>query len=123
MNLQQKMAVAIALRDLGVDVIELGFPIASPGDFEAVSAISRAVEGPLMCALARANREDIDRASEALRDAPRRRLHVFLATSPIPRQFKLRLTKEEVVRAAVEGIGYGRERFEDLEFSAEDAAR
>ncbi len=123
MNLQQKMAVAIALRDLGVDVIELGFPIASPGDFEAVSVISRAVEGPLMCALARANREDIDRATEALKDAGRRRLHVFLATSPIHRQFKLKLSKEEIVRTASEAIRYARERFEDLEFSAEDAAR
>ena len=123
MNLQQKMAVATALRDLGVDVIELGFPIASPGDFEAVATISRAVEGPLMCALARANREDIDRATEALKDAPRRRLHVFLATSPIHRQFKLKLTKEDIVRTATEAIRYARERFEDVEFSAEDAAR
>src|SRR5262252_92376 len=92
------------LRDLGVDVIELGFPIASPGDFEAVSVISRALEGPLMCALARANREDIDRATEALKDAPRRRLHVFLATSPIHRQFKLKLSKEEIVRTATDAI-------------------
>ncbi len=123
MNLEQKTAVAIALRDLGVDVIELGFPTASPGDFEAVSTISRSVEGPLMCALARANREDIDRATESLKDAPRRRLHVFLATSPIHRQFKLKLTKEEIVRTALEAIAYGRERFDDLEFSAEDASR
>jgi len=123
MNLQQKMTVAIALRDLGVDVIELGFPTASPGDFEAVSSISRAVEGPVLCALARANREDIDAAIEALKDASRRRLHVFLATSPIHREFKLKLAKEEIVRIATEAISYGRERFEDLEFSAEDAAR
>jgi len=123
MNLQQKMQVALALKELGVDVIELGFPVASPGDFEAVSTISQRVEGPLMCALARANREDIDRAHEALRDAPRRRLHVFLATSPIHRQFKLKLAKEEIIRTAVEAIRYGRERFEDLEFSPEDASR
>src|SRR5215510_5677577 len=123
MNLQQKMQVALALRELGVDVIELGFPVASPGDFEAVRTISQRVEGPLMCALARAHREDIDRVHEALRDAPRRRLHVFLATSPIHRQFKLKLAKEEIIRTAVEAIRYGRERFEDLEFSAEDAAR
>jgi 3-isopropylmalate/(R)-2-methylmalate dehydratase large subunit len=123
MNLQQKTAVAVALRDLGVDVIELGFPIASPGDFEAVSTISRAVEGPVMCALARANRADIDRAAEALEGASRSRLHVFLATSPIHRQFKLKLAKEEIVRTACEAIRYGRERFDDLEFSAEDAAR
>src|SRR5262249_25346453 len=81
------------------------------------------VEGPLMCALARANRGDIDRATEALKDAPRRRLHVFLATSPIHRQFKLKLTKEDIVRTATEAIRYARERFEDVEFSAEDAAR
>src|SRR5215467_13126818 len=123
MNLQQKATVAVALRDLGVDVVELGFPTASPGDFEAVATISRAVEGPLMCALARANREDIDRATEALKDAPRRRLHVFLATSPIHREFKLKLAKHEIVRTASEAIRYGRERFDDLEFSAEDAAR
>jgi len=123
MNLQQKMTVAVALRDLGVDVVELGFPTASPGDFEAVSTISKAVEGPVMCALARANREDIDAVTEALGHAPRRRLHVFLATSPIHREFKLKLAKGEIVRTLSEAIRYGRERFDDLEFSAEDAAR
>ena len=123
MNLQQKTTVAVALCDLGVDVIELGFPTASPGDFEAVATISRAVEGPVMCALARANREDIDAVTEALKDAPRRRLHVFLATSPIHREFKLKLAKHEIVRTASEAIRYGRERFEALEFSAEAAAR
>src|SRR5262249_7474101 len=100
MNLQQKMTVAVALRDFGVDVIELGFPTASPGDFEAVETISRSVEGPVMCALARANRQDIDAATQALKDAPRRRLHVFLATSPIHREFKLKLGKHEIVRTA-----------------------
>src|SRR6516162_6720699 len=77
MNLAEKLEVAHALRDLGVDVIEAGFPIASPGDFEAVQAIARQVEGPVIAGLARCNSQDIDRAWEALQDAPRRRIHVF----------------------------------------------
>src|SRR3989441_2337503 len=81
MNLAEKLQVAHALKDLGVDVIEAGFPIASPGDFEAVEAIARQVEGPVICGLARCNPEDIDRAAKAVRDAQRPRIHVFLATS------------------------------------------
>src|SRR5438270_13079670 len=86
MNLAEKLEVARALVDLGVDVIEAGFPIASPGDFEVVQAIARQVQGPVVCGLARCNRGDIDRAGTALRDNPRRRIHVFLATSPIHRE-------------------------------------
>src|SRR5262249_41139472 len=85
MILADKLEAAHALKGLGVDVIEAGFPIASPGDFEAVQAIARQVEGPIICGLARCNREDIDRAWEALHDAPRPRIHVFLATSAIHR--------------------------------------
>src|SRR5437868_12351733 len=77
MNLAEKLEVALALKDLGVDIIEAGFPIASPGDFEAVQAIARQVEGPIICGLARCNVGDVDRAWEALRDAPRPRIHVF----------------------------------------------
>src|SRR5882672_5075159 len=77
MNLAEKLEVARALRDLGVDVIEAGFPIASPGDFEAVQAIARDIEGPVICGLARCNRDDIERAGQALKDAPRSRIHVF----------------------------------------------
>src|SRR5262245_18048871 len=80
MNLAEKLEIAHALKDLGVDVIEAGFPIASPGDFEAVQTISRQVQGPVICGLARCNFEDIDRAWAALRDAVRPRIHVFLAT-------------------------------------------
>jgi 2-isopropylmalate synthase len=123
MNVAQKLQVALALRDLGVDVIELGFPVASQGDFEAVATVAERVEGPTLCALARANREDIDRTWEALRAAKRRRLHVFLATSPLHREFKLKMNQEEVVRRAVESVRYARERFEEVQFSAEDAAR
>src|SRR5438093_107279 len=78
MDLEQKLSVARALQALSVDVVEAGFPAASPGDFDAVMAVARELEGPTVCALARANREDIDRVSEALRPAPRRRCHVFL---------------------------------------------
>src|SRR6202790_5282783 len=81
MNLGEKLEVARALNDLGVDVIEAGFPIASPGDFEAVQAIARQVEGPTICGLARCSTADIDRAGEALKDSPKPRIHVFLATS------------------------------------------
>jgi 2-isopropylmalate synthase len=123
MDLEQKLAVARALQALGVDVVEAGFPAASPGDFEAVAAVARQLEGPTVCALARAHREDIDRVTEALRPAQRRRCHVFLATSPIHREFKLGLSPADVVRRAVEGVRHARESFEDVEYSAEDAAR
>src|SRR5437660_8699892 len=85
MNLPEKLEVALALRDLGVDIIEAGFPIASPGDFEAVQAIARVVDGAIVCGLARCNPADIDRAGEAVHDAARGRIHVFLATSAIHR--------------------------------------
>src|SRR6185312_5323864 len=95
MNLPEKLEIAHALADLGVDVIEAGFPIASPGDFEAVQAIARQVRGPVICGLARCNPEDIDRAAEAIKDAERGRIHVFLATSAIHREFKLRMSPDE----------------------------
>jgi 2-isopropylmalate synthase len=123
MNLAEKLQVAHALKDLGVDIIEAGFPIASPGDFEAVQAIAREVRGPVICGLARCNSADIDRAGEALRDCPRRRIHVFLATSAIHREFKLKMAKEEIVRRSIEGVKRARQYVEDVEFSPEDAAR
>src|SRR5437764_9864149 len=123
MNLSEKLEVARALRDLGVDVIEAGFPIASPGDFEAVQAVARSVHGPVICGLARCNAGDIDRAWEALRDAPRPRIHVFLATSAIHREFKLHMAKEEIVRRAVEGVRRAKSYCADVEFSPEDASR
>src|SRR5580692_7828999 len=83
MNTAEKLEIARALAELGVDVIEAGFPIASPGDFEAVQAIARTVPGPIICGLARCNAEDIDRAWDALREGPKPRIHVFLATSAI----------------------------------------
>src|SRR5499427_7559321 len=123
MNLAEKLEVAHALKDLGVDVIEAGFPIASPGDFEAVQAIARQVEGPTVCGLARCNPEDIDRAWEAVRDAGRPRIHVFLATSAIHREFKLHMAKEEIIRRAVESVSRAKELCDDIEISPEDASR
>jgi 2-isopropylmalate synthase len=123
MNLGEKLEMARALADLGVDVIEAGFPIASPGDFEAVQEIARQVHGPIICGLARCNPTDIDRAAEAVKDAARPRIHVFLATSAIHREYKLRMTPEEVVKRAVEGVKRARDRCDDIEFSPEDAAR
>src|SRR5919109_12155 len=123
MNLAEKLEIAHALKDLGVDIIEAGFPIASPGDFEAVQAVAQQVEGPVICGLARCNPDDIDRAWEALKDAPRARIHVFLATSAIHREFKLRMAKEEIVRRAIEGVKRAKTYCDDIEFSPEDAAR
>src|SRR6266699_4555753 len=104
MNLAEKLEIAHALSELGVDVIEAGFPIASPGDFEAVQSIARQVQGPMICGLARCNAADIDRAWEALRESPKPRIHVFLATSAIHREYKLKMAKDEIVRRAVESV-------------------
>jgi 2-isopropylmalate synthase len=123
MNQQEKLEMARALADLGVDVIEAGFPIASPGDFESVRQIAREVRKPIIAGLARCNPADIDRAADAVQEAERPRIHVFLATSAIHREFKLKMTPDEVVRRAVEGIKRARDRVEDVEFSPEDAAR
>src|SRR5437763_6259197 len=123
MNLAEKLEIAHALCELGVDVIEAGFPIASPGDFEAVQSIARTVHGPIVCGLARCNDDDIDRAWEALKESPKPRIHVFLATSAIHREFKLRMAKEEIVRRAVEAVERARGYCDDIELSPEDAAR
>jgi len=123
MNLTEKMEVAQALVQLGVDVIEAGFPIASPGDFESVRDIAKVIRGASVCGLARCNDADIDRAWEALRHAAAPRIHVFLATSAIHREFKLRMTEDEIVARAVAGVRRARTLCGDVEFSPEDAAR
>jgi len=123
MNLSEKLEMARALSELGVDVIEAGFPIASPGDFESVQAIARAIQGPIICGLARCNSADIDRAADALKNAAKPRIHVFLATSAIHREFKLKMSREEIIKRAVEGVQRARGYVEDVEFSPEDAAR
>ncbi len=123
MNLAEKMEVAQALADLGVDVIEAGFPIASPGDFLAVQKVAQSIRGPIICGLARCRDADIDRAWEALKDAERPRIHVFLATSAIHREHKLRMSKDDIIRRAVEGVRRAAGYCPDIEFSPEDAAR
>jgi 2-isopropylmalate synthase len=126
MTLPEKLEMARALAGLGVDVIEAGFPIASNGDFEAVKAVAAEIgssDGPVICGLARCTDKDIDRAAEAIRPARKGRIHVFLATSAIHRQYKLKKAKEEIVRQAVEGVRRARGYTPDVEFSPEDAAR
>ena len=123
MNLAEKMELAQALVDLGIDVIEAGFPIASPGDFESVSQISQEIQGATICGLARCNDADIDRAWEAIQHAESARIHVFLATSAIHREFKLRMTTEEIIQRAVAGVERAVGYCDDVEFSPEDAAR
>ncbi|MEZ6066971.1 MAG: 2-isopropylmalate synthase [Planctomycetaceae bacterium] len=132
MDTGEKLKVAQMLVDLGVDIIEAGFPIASPGDFDAVRQIARTYGSKTtICGLARCRKEDIDRAWEALQDAEQVRIHIFLATSAIHREFKLKMAKEEIVRRAVEMVRYtadlmtGRPdiKVADIEFSPEDAAR
>src|SRR5690242_8998112 len=104
MNLAEKLEIAQALVDLGVDIIEAGFPIASPGDFESVSEIAKNIRGSTICGLARCNDMDIDRAWEALKTASNPRIHVFLATSAIHREFKLKMTQEEIIARAIAGV-------------------
>jgi 2-isopropylmalate synthase len=123
MNQQEKLRLAQQLDRLGVDVIEAGFPIASDGDFESVKAIAAVVRRPIIAGLARACRPDIERAWEALRHAARPRIHVFLATSDIHLQYKLRITREQCVEQAREAIRFAKSLCEDVEFSPEDATR
>lgn len=123
MNLTEKLEVAQALADLGVDVIEAGFPIASPGDFDAVKQIAQTVRGVTVCGLARCHDKDIERAWEALKHAPQARIHVFLATSAIHREFKLRMTTEEIIKRAEAGVRCAAALCDDVEFSPEDACR
>jgi 2-isopropylmalate synthase len=123
MTQPEKLRVARALADLGVDVIEAGFPAASRGDWEAVNAVAREVQGPIIAGLARCTREDIETAAKAIAPADRKRLHLFLATSAIHRQYKLKMAREEIVRRAVEAVKIARELCEDVEFSPEDASR
>jgi 2-isopropylmalate synthase len=123
LNIQEKMEIARMLEAMGVDVIEGGFPITSPGDFEAVSMISKEIRGPIIAGLARCVDRDIASAGEALKKAARPRIHVFLATSAIHRKFKLHKAKAEIVRLAIEGVKFARKYVDDVEFSPEDASR
>ena len=123
LNELEKLEVARALEALGVDVIEAGFPVASPGELHAVQEICRHVRRPVICALARANPVDIEHAGEALKGAATSRIHIFIATSEIHMRYKLRKTPEEVIQAAREAVALARRYAHQVEFSAEDATR
>ena len=123
MNVQEKVRLARQLDRLGVDVIEAGFPIASDGDFAAVQAVAAAVPRPVIAALARASRNDIERAARALQSAIRPRIHVFLATSDIHLQHKLRISRERCLEQASDSVRRARTFCDDVEFSPEDATR
>ncbi|MEW5758617.1 MAG: 2-isopropylmalate synthase [Candidatus Omnitrophota bacterium] len=123
LNPQEKLEVALQLERLGVNIIEAGFPIASPGDFKAVETVALKIKKCGVCGLARATRKDIDAAYQAVKKAKRPRIHVFLATSPIHRKFKLNKAKDEILRLAVESVKYAKKYINDIEFSPEDAAR
>ncbi|MBK1648169.1 2-isopropylmalate synthase [Rhabdochromatium marinum] len=123
MTKDEKVRIARALEKLRVDVIEAGFPIASPGDFEAVKAVAETIKDSTVCALARALDKDIDRAGEALRNATSGRIHTFIATSPIHMEKKLRMTPDQVVEQAVHAVKRARQYTDDVEFSPEDAGR
>src|SRR5579862_3139061 len=123
LNTQEKLEIAGQLARLGVDIIEAGFPITSPGDFEAVREIARNVEGPVICALARTAAGDIDRAWEAIREAERPRIHTFIATSDVHIRHKLQTTREDVLGQARAAVAHARQYTENVEFSPEDGFR
>lgn len=123
MSVDAKLTMAKALAELGVDVIEAGFAAASPGDAEAVRRVAGEVEGPIFCSLSRASEADIRTAYGSLQSAPRRRLHIFLSTSPIHRAAKLNQSADEVLETAIRSVSFARTFFDDVEFSAEDAIR
>src|ERR1700721_1081943 len=123
LNTQEKLEIAQQLARLGVDVIEAGFPITSPGDFEAVQAIARTVDGPIITGLARTHVADIDAAWNAVRDAPRPRIHTFISTSDIHIEHQLQTTREDVEGQARAAVAHAKRYVEDVEFSCEDGFR
>jgi 2-isopropylmalate synthase len=123
MNLAEKLRMAEALAELGVDVIEAGFPIASPGDFESVESIAKTIRGPVIAGLARSAPGDILRAAEAVRHAARPRIHTFLSTSPLHMKYKLRMEPDAVLQAVTDSVALARHHTDDVEWSAEDGSR
>jgi 2-isopropylmalate synthase len=123
MNLAEKLRMAEALAELGVDVIEAGFPIASPGDFESVYEIAKNIRGPVIAGLSRSAPGDILRAAEAIRPAERRRIHTFISTSPLHMKYKLRMEPDAVLQAVIDSVTLARQHTDDVEWSAEDGSR
>ena len=123
MSLGQKLRVARVLADMKVDIIEAGFPAASPGDFEAVRAIAEEIRGPVIAGLCRTIPRDIERTIEAIESAENARIHTFIATSPIHRELKLKMSRDEIIQHAVNAVKLARSACNDVEFSAEDGIR
>ena len=123
LNVSEKIEIARALEEMGVDVIEAGFPISSPGDFQAVQRISQEIRDCVVCGLTRANREDIDAAAEALGDAARPRIHTGLGVSDVHIRHKLRTTREKALEWGVAAVKHAKNLVEDVQYFAEDAGR
>jgi 2-isopropylmalate synthase len=123
LDVAEKLEIAEQLARLGVDIIEAGFPVASDGDFEAVRTIAQAIEGPVICGLSRTHLADVDRCWDAVRDADRARIHVFISTSPQHMEHMLKMDRDEVLRQTRAGVARAREHTEDVEFSPQDATR
>jgi 2-isopropylmalate synthase len=123
MSVEQKIKMAMALEDLGVDRIEAGFPVSSPVQFQAVKQIGQALKKTTVVALARSVNMDIDAAADALKECPNKMLHVFIATSPLHRQFKLKMNKQKILATIAHTLDYAGQSFQQIEFSAEDASR
>ncbi len=123
MNLDEKLRMAETLAELGVDVLEAGFPVASPGDFEAVNRIAQSIKGPVICGLARSGVADITRAGEAIGPAERKRIHTFISTSPLHMKYKLRMEPDAVLEAVTASVTLARDFTDDVEWSAEDGTR
>lgn len=123
MNLEEKLKMAVILDELGVDVIEAGFPIASQGDWEAVNQIAKTVKNATVCGLSRAKKSDIEASGEAIKPAESRRIHTFISTSPLHMKHKLQMPPEEVLNAVTESVTTARNYTDDVEWSAEDASR
>ena len=123
LNTNEKIEIALDLESLGVDIIEAGFPISSPGDFNSVSEISKVVKKPIICALSRAIISDIDMVSLALKNAKRKRIHTGIGSSDIHIKHKFNSTREKILEQAVAAVKYSKKFFEDVEFYPEDAGR
>ena len=123
MNLEEKLKMACLLDEMGVDVIEAGFPIASRGDFEAVEAISREIKNATVAGLCRAVKRDIEASADAIKSAPHRRIHTFISTSPLHMKYKLQMTPEAVLEAITDSVSFARRLTDDVEWSAEDGSR
>ena len=123
MNLDEKLRIAETLEEMGVDVIEAGFPIASNGDFEAVNESAKLVKNSTVCGLARSGRGDIERAAEALKPAARSRIHTFIATSPLHMKYKLQMEPDEVYQHVIDSVSHARNFTDDVDWSPEDGTR